>query len=91
MSQDTGTRTIGLQPPLPLVDPVEAVDDGPTGADDAEWRLDEHTREVGRRGIAAARARLRSSGRATGARGDGADDRDDRQGDGHGRAPGRAA
>ena len=32
---------------------------------DAGWRLDEHTRQVGRRGIAEARARLRAgSGRA---------------------------
>ncbi len=28
-----------------------------------DWRLDDHTREVGRRGIAAARAALRSSPR----------------------------
>lgn len=36
------------------------IDDSPR-----DWRMDEHTREVGRAGIAAARAVLRSS-RATG-------------------------
>jgi hypothetical protein len=32
-------------------------------ADNASWRLDEETREVGRRGVAAARAALQASRR----------------------------
>jgi hypothetical protein len=60
MSQNLDARLHGLQPPLPLVDPEDDTT-GPTASGpDAEWRLDEHTREVGRRGIAAARARLRA-------------------------------
>jgi hypothetical protein len=35
-----------------------------------EWRLDDTTREVGRRGIAAARAALRTARRRTGGDGD---------------------
>ena len=68
MSTNPGNRLHGLQPPLPLIDTgpdstaptrIDLVDDEP------EWRLDDRTREVGRRGIAAARARLRSAaGRA---------------------------
>jgi len=79
MSTNDDTRTLGLQLPLPLLDadpapgPVavpdldpDAVDRAVDGQDaDPGWRLDEHTRQVGRRGIAEARARLRaSSGRA---------------------------
>jgi hypothetical protein len=62
MSQNLEARIRGLQPPLPLVDPVDAPDPAAPADPDAEWRLDEHTREVGRRGIAEARARLRPSG-----------------------------
>jgi hypothetical protein len=71
MSQNPEARLLGLQPQLPLLDTEP--DDAPHTPDpdrarideDRDWRLDEHTREVGRRGIAAARARLRSStGRA---------------------------
>jgi hypothetical protein len=65
MSQNLEARMRGLQPPLPLVDPVDAPDSVAPADTDAEWRLDEHTREVGRRGIADARARLRSSPGAT--------------------------
>ena len=67
MSQNLEARIHGHQPPLPLVEAmveaaVEADGDGPPEPrTDAEWRLDEHTRMVGRMGIAAARARLRSS------------------------------
>jgi hypothetical protein len=69
MSQNPDTRIRGHQPPLPLVEaaPSEAVPAAPgatpataSGAD-AEWRLDEHTRTVGRMGIAAARARLKQA------------------------------
>jgi hypothetical protein len=71
MSQNHETRILGLQPPLPLVDPIGVAGHASESAADAEWRLDERTREVGRRGIAAARARLRSPAGA--ARRDGAD------------------
>jgi hypothetical protein len=78
MSTNDDIRTLGLQLPLPLLDadpapgPVAVPDLGPNDverpgerADDVSWRLDEHTRQVGRRGIAEARARLRTgSGRA---------------------------
>ena len=78
MSTNDDTRTLGLQLPLPLLDddpapgPVavpdldpDAVDRTGDGDNDVSWRLDEHTRQVGRRGIAEARARLRAgSGRA---------------------------
>ncbi len=43
-----------VQPELPL-DEVSAP---PSGNPSGEWRLDEHTRRVGRAGVAAARARL---------------------------------
>jgi len=55
----------GLQPTLPLIDPVVATEENVPSDTDAEWHLDEHTREVGRMGIAAARARLRSSSTTT--------------------------
>ena len=78
MSTNDDTRTLGLQLPLPLLDtdpapgPMAVPDLDPDAAeptadrdDDVSWRLDEHTRQVGRRGIAEARARLRAgSGRA---------------------------
>jgi hypothetical protein len=67
---EADTRVRQLPLPLPEAvaapDPVAASDPVDTGAeDDRSWRLDEHTRRIGRRGIADARARLRSSaGRA---------------------------
>ena len=74
MSQNLEARIRGHQPPLPLVDADPAPDErrrvGSDRRDDAssgdsDWRLDEHTRKVGREGIAAARAVLRSAhGRA---------------------------
>ena len=64
MSQNTEARMHPLQPPLPLVEPEAAPDASPSTAE-ADWHLDEHTREVGRRGIAAARARLRDRAGAT--------------------------
>ncbi len=67
MSQNPEARLHGLQPPLPLVVADEEPSDrAPSGIDTTEWRLDAHTRAVGRRGIAAARARLRSSARPEG-------------------------
>ena len=53
MSQNLEARMHGPQPPLPLVVPDDPTD-VPTAPDvEAEWRLDEHTREVGRQGIVA--------------------------------------
>jgi len=68
MSQNHEARIRGLQPQLPLLDAdadeAGKIHDTPSDVD-REWRLDAHTREVGRRGIAAARAHLRSAtGRA---------------------------
>jgi hypothetical protein len=83
MRKTAQDRMLGLQAPLPLVDPDGSGDDHPTAGDDAEWRLDEHTREVGRRGIAEARARLEAARR----RGPGHSPRDGAPD----RAPGRAA
>ena len=71
MSQNLETRIRGLQPQLPLLDaepsaePPPEVTGGAALDEDRDWRLDDHTREVGRLGIAAARARLhRHTGRA---------------------------
>jgi hypothetical protein len=68
MSQNIEARIRGLQPQLPLLDPdldgAGRADDAPSD-EDRDWHLDEHTREIGRRGIAAARAQLRTAtGRA---------------------------
>jgi hypothetical protein len=87
MSQNPEARMHGHQPTLPLVDPVMAAEEDVPSDNEAEWHLDEHTREVGRLGIAAARARLRAS--STESRGNGAD-----RGSAPGteqRVPGRAA
>jgi hypothetical protein len=83
MSQNPPARMHGLQTPLPLVDPEE--DAATRAAADAEWRLDDHTREVGRRGIAEARARLAAARRGGRGRGGGPSEGTP------GRAPGRAA
>jgi hypothetical protein len=65
MSQNPVAHVRGLQPQLPLPEIEPSVSPDTAGDDEPEWRLDEHTRRVGRQGIAAARARLRSaSGRA---------------------------
>ncbi|MGD0882430.1 MAG: hypothetical protein ABSB09_12760 [Acidimicrobiales bacterium] len=81
MSQNLEARIRGHQPPLPLVDAeppddtttAAAAPDTDTGATDAvtdaEWRLDEHTRLVGRMGIAAARAHLKKGPTPAGPRG----------------------
>jgi hypothetical protein len=53
---------VAVPDPAPEPGGGDGEDDGST---DSNWRLDEHTRQVGRRGIAEARARLRTgSGRA---------------------------
>lgn len=83
MSQDPPARMHGLQTPLPLVDTDEGTTGRSTTDVDVEWHLDEHTREVGRRGIAEARARLSATRR--GGRGRRPTD------DAPGRARGRAA
>jgi len=93
MSQNLEARIRGHQPPLPLVD-AEPPDDATATLDadapdtvahdavtDAEWRLDEHTRMVGRMGIASARAHLKKAPTPAGPRGTTPDRR----------APGRAA
>jgi len=86
MSQSHRTPTHGIQPRLPLVEVDPAPDVASPADGEVEWRLDEHTRMVGRLGIAAARARLRSSaGRPRTGPGRGNDP------DGSARAPGRAA
>jgi hypothetical protein len=65
MSQNPVAHVRGLQPQLPLPEIEPSVSPDTTDDDEPEWRLDEHTRQVGRQGIASARARLRSaSGRA---------------------------
>jgi hypothetical protein len=87
MSQNPEARLYGLQPTLPLVEPVVAVEEQVPSDSDAEWHLDEHTREVGRLGIAAARAQLHASSRRTRANGTvGGTSPDSGR-----RAPGRAA
>jgi hypothetical protein len=74
MSQNLEARLVGLQPQLPLVeaDPDHSGRTGYPGRTDhsvpdeePDWHLDQRTREIGRRGIAAARAHLRNAtGRA---------------------------
>ena len=86
MSQNPEIRIRGHQPRLPLVD-ADAGPGGPEADVEAEWRLDEHTRMVGRMGIAAARARLRSTSTAPRRSGPGRGTDPDPSG----RAPGRAA
>ena len=61
MTQNHEARIRGLQPALPLIDPPSTVEDDDRSGPESEWHLDEHTREVGRLGIAAARAALRAS------------------------------
>lgn len=64
MSQRRETPKGKLQPQLPLLDGMPDDDHRrvPTASDrDRDWHLDAHTCEVGRRGIAAARAQLRNA------------------------------
>jgi hypothetical protein len=69
MATDQTKRTPALQLELPLPSGGDTGDGGP----DPEWRLDEETRRLGRRGIASARARL--AGRHGGSRGPAGGDR----------------
>ena len=69
MSHRTEARIHGHQPPLPLVETSDDNRSPTVSGPDAEWRLDEHTREVGRLGIAAARAALRAGSRSGSASG----------------------
>jgi len=62
MTVNRTSRRSGYQPQLPL--PVSACDlpgDPAASWPADDWRLDEHTRHVGRRGVAAARALLEGS------------------------------
>ena len=59
----TERRSEQLQLPLPIVDAPDRATNitagtGTAGTKPAEWHLDEHTRRVGRQGVAAARALL---------------------------------
>jgi hypothetical protein len=58
MASDRNRRSRAIQPQLPLSSPPEEVpgDDPPRRSSD--WQLDERTRQIGRQGIAAARALL---------------------------------
>ena len=49
--------TMTTQERLPLAD-LSVAEEPSAGADRGAWRLDDRTREVGRRGLAAARAAL---------------------------------
>jgi hypothetical protein len=55
-TESTSRRSRQLQ--LPLAEATEAPKQPSLPEPTVEWRLDEHTRQVGRRGIAAARALL---------------------------------
>lgn len=55
-------RTLDRQPQLPLVEQLPSVEEPPAATTvDGDWRLDEQTCEVGRAGVAAARAALAAS------------------------------
>lgn len=68
MSQKHEARMRGLQSQLPLPNGESDETDRSrreSSDENPDWHLDAHTREVGRRGIAAARAHLRgATGRA---------------------------
>ena len=60
-AKDQGAETV--TPPLhtrTMSNQLRLID-AENGARSSDWRLDEHTREIGRNGIAAARAALRAS------------------------------
>jgi hypothetical protein len=66
MTSDRRHRSRPSQPQLPLVAPEDngpGLDRDPSRATTHEekWRLDEQTRQIGRQGIAAARARLEAT------------------------------
>ncbi|GAC1600537.1 MAG: hypothetical protein NVS3B21_27700 [Acidimicrobiales bacterium] len=54
---ETVSMTTTTQERLPLAD-LSVAEEHEAAADQAVWRLDDRTREVGRRGLAAARAAL---------------------------------
>jgi hypothetical protein len=77
MTTDRRHRSYAIQPQLPLPALPAAGDDpatGPVPDGGDQWRLDDQTRLIGRRGIAEARARLEEARRvATGGAGAGPD------------------
>jgi hypothetical protein len=64
MTTDRRHRSYAIQPQLPLPAAGEDPATGPVRQGDDEWRLDDQTRLIGRRGIAEARARLEEARRA---------------------------
>jgi hypothetical protein len=66
MTTDRRHRSYTIQPQLPL--PAAGDDPAigrPASDHDDDWRLDDQTRLIGRRGIAEARARLEEARRAS--------------------------
>jgi hypothetical protein len=66
MTSDRRHRSRPSQPQLPLAAPEDngpGLEQEPSGTSgrDRQWRLDEQTRQIGRQGIAAARARLEAT------------------------------
>jgi len=61
---------VAYQPQLPI--PTEWPQGRPPRRDDEDWRIDEPTRRVGRRGLAAARAALARTALVQGPRADAA-------------------
>jgi len=59
----TTTSPEATQERLPLAGVTEVGADEAAAADVGAWRLDDHTREVGRRGLAEARAALAEAAR----------------------------
>jgi hypothetical protein len=64
MTTDRRHRSYTIQPQLPLPAPDDDPAIGPAPDHDDDWRLDDQTRLIGRRGIAEARARLEAARRA---------------------------
>jgi hypothetical protein len=64
MTTDRRHRSYTIQPQLPLPAAGDDPAIGPASDHDDEWRLDDQTRLIGRRGIAEARARLEEARRA---------------------------
>jgi hypothetical protein len=64
MTTDRRHRSYTIQPQLPLPAAGDDPAIGPAPDRDDEWRLDDQTRLIGRRGIAEARARLEASRRS---------------------------
>jgi hypothetical protein len=64
MTTDRRHRSYALQPQLPLPAAGDDPAAGPAPEQEDDWRLDDQTRLIGRRGIAEARARLEEARRA---------------------------